>query len=363
MKKLLMVYHEPTPYILDLIIALEKTASINIDILFLTENLTQHWNLSLKSNQAILENGLLKTVYQHFIKKKYDVIFLAGWSHPVTLTFLLFAKIFRIPVLVDSDTPFLLPIVIPFWKRSVKRLIYPILFRLPNMFLPGGTKQTKYLKYYGVPERKIILEKMTVDIASIQKSITTYSIHAKNEFRKQYGLTENDIVFLFVGRLIERKGLLEIVKTFSTIHHSKAKCMIVGDGPSKSLLQNVSKNIIYTGRLEKPDIIKIYFMSDIFLLPAHWEPWGLVINEAMAAGKPVITTDQVGCVDDLVVHQKTGLIIKSQSVPELTAAIHYFLNNPEQIERMSQAALALISSWTIEDSAQQIFQALKCVGI
>lgn len=358
MKKLLMVYIEPTPYILDLISTLEKTIDFQIDVLFLTENHSQQWNLSLKPTQLILKTNIIKAINQYFFKEKYTAIFLAGWSHPVTLAFLFTAQFFRIPVLMDSDTPLLTQTQTAFYKRIIKRILYPFLFRFPNIFLPGGTKQANYLKYYHVPPKKIVIEKMTIDVADIQNTLSQFPTDSHTTLRKKYGLTVNDVVFLFVGRLIERKGVDELLQAFSRV---QARCIVVGDGPLESTLENCSKNIIYMGRLSKLQIIEMFFISNVFVLPAHWEPWGLVINEAMAAGKPIITTDQVGCIDDLVIHGKTGLIVKSKSVSELVTAIQYFLNNPEQIAIMSQDTLSLIANWTLQDSAKQISMALDAV--
>lgn len=360
-----MVYIEPTPYILDLIQALEKIYPEKIDVMFLHNNFSQDWGLKPNPRYFILEkniSSIVKTLYKSIFKEKYNVIFLAGWSHSITLTLLVLAKICRIPVIVDSDTP-LLP-CIPLWKRVIKRLIYPILFTLPNVFLPGGTRQANYLRHYFVPVKKIMLEKMTVDVVGIQKTIQKYSLNTRILLRKQFNLSETDFVFLFVGRLIERKGIKELLFAFSQINNTKAKCIIVGDGPLKSAVIDAAQtchNIIYAGWLEKTEIIKMYYISDVFVLPAYWEQWGLVINEAMAAGKPVIVTDQVGCVDDLVIDKKTGLLIKNKSIPDLISAMRYFLDYPEQYKTMSQNALTLISHWTLEDSAKQIYMAINAV--
>lgn len=360
--KILMVYIEPTPYILDLIHALEKNHPLKIHVMFLNNSITQDWHLILNDRHFILEKNTfsaIKTLYKIIFKEKYNTIFLAGWSHPIMLALLALAKIRRISVIVDSDTP-LLP-HISRWKRIIKRILYPILFLLPNLFLPGGTRQANYLRHYCVPSKKIILEKMTVDVLGIQKAIQQYSHNMKIELRKKLAISETDFVFLFVGRLIKRKGIAELLEACKKIHYPNMKCIIIGDGPLKSTVIEATKihnNIVYAGWLNQEEIIKMYFISDVFVLPAQWEPWGLVINEAMAAGKPVIVTDQVGCADDLVMHKKTGLIIKSNSVNELILAMHYFLDHQKQYEAMSHNTLDLISHWTLEDSVKQICMAL-----
>src|SRR3990167_4221060 len=254
MKHILMLYLEPTQYILDLISELEKNSSYKITVLFVSHNVSQNWNLALKKNQMLIQQGVLKTAFKHFIKNKYDVIFLAGWSHRIMLSFLLLAKIFRIPVAIDSDTCFL--DVTSTWKRAIKKLLYPILFYLPNHFLPGGTRQAAYLSHYGVPKKRMTLEKMTVDVKQIQNTILFYPSNKKPTLRKKWNLSDNDLVFLFVGRLIERKGVIELVTAFSEITHQHIKCMIAGDGPLQRVVENTPQNIIYAGRLNASELIE-----------------------------------------------------------------------------------------------------------
>lgn len=358
-RKVLMIFVEPTPYILDILHTLESSWSGEIDVLFLKENFSQKWHLSLDTHYVILPKkkfACVKLLYQQFFQKKYQLISMAGWSHPWTLISILLAKIFRIPVVVDSDTP-ILPNITR-WKRFIKRLLYPPLFKLPNIFLPSGTRQAYYLKQYGVPDHKIILQKMTVDVVGIQNAIRALSIEYCNNLREKMELSKNDCIFLFSGRLIERKGVREILQAFSDMQHPIAKCIMVGDGPLKSPVEYTSKKmprrVLYFGWLEKQALLDLYAISDVVILPAYFEPWGLVINEAMAAGKPVIVTDEVGCVDDLVIPEKTGIIIKPRSVNALTNAIIYLTDHVAVRKNMSQHALAHIAHWTLQDEAAQI---------
>ena len=359
----LIIGIEPTPYVLDLFDLLNEKWNGEIDVLFLKENFTQNWNLTLKKNAIVLKSGFfhfLKKIYQIYFQKNYQLFFLAGWSHPMTISCILLSKLCGIPVVVDTDTPHN-PKTIS-WKRCIKRLIYPILFKLPTVFLASGTRQINYLKSYAVPDKKIILEKMTVDVLGMQRYIAQLPKNKKTVLRNNIGLSNNDFIFLFIGRLIERKGVYELLQSFSAIKDVRAKLVIAGDGPLKSAVEEYAqknKNIVYVGRLKNTEVTDLYFMSDIFILPAHWEPFGLVINEALAAGKPVIASNQVGCIDDLVIHQKTGLRIKENSVFDLTSAMMYFLNHPEQYEMMSQHSLNQISTWTLEDEVAQIFKAWR----
>jgi len=354
--KIIMVCIEPTPYVLDLIRALEKKWRGKIDVLFINENFTQQWHID--NQHKILDKKTRRFTYlfkHYFNNKKYDAIFLAGWNHPTILFFLIMAKLYRIPVIVDSDTSLFR--YTPFWKQVIKKCIYPILFKLPNHFLPSGTRQAQYLKHYLVPDHKITLEKMTVNVLGIQNYIQQFSDDARKKLRDQWRMTNNDFVFLFVGRLITRKGIEDLINAFSSIKNINIKCIIAGDGPLKTRVEIAAKNdqrLIYAGWLENKALLDLYLISDVFVLPAHWEPWGLVINEALAAGKPVIVSDQVGCVDDLVISGKTGIVFPAKNVTALKEAMIGILDDAKKREIYSKNAYQLIGQWTLQDSADQI---------
>lgn len=359
--KILMVSVEPTPYILGLINALTDTWLGKIDIIFLKENFSQEWALSLGKQEVALSKNLFKTIkiiYQSICKENYAVIFIAGWSHPVTLTFMFLAKLYGIPTVIDSDT--FLSRYTASWKLAIKRIVYPILFKVPTLFLPAGKRQEKYLHHYNVPSKKIILEQMTVDVASIKKTIQKFPHDAREEMRKQFSFSSDDFIFIFIGRLIERKGIQEILSAFCRIQNDHAKLLIAGDGPLRHVVEeaaHANQNIQYVGRICPTKVIEVYFISDVLLLPAYFEPWGLVVNEAMAAGRPVIVSDQVGCLDDLVVSGKTGLIVEHRSTASLLSAMLYLLNNPLDYVAMSEAASQHIDSWTLENEARNICSA------
>jgi glycosyltransferase involved in cell wall biosynthesis len=111
------------------------------------------------------------------------------------------------------------------------------------------------------------------------------------------------------------------------------------------------------GRLSAERVWEAYLLSDIFVLPSHFEPWGLVVNEAMASGLPVIAADCVGCVDDLVEQERTGFIVPAHSPQDLFAAMKTLALDPDLRRRMGVKAKRLIADWTLENTANITVQA------
>ena len=129
--------------------------------------------------------------------------------------------------------------------------------------------------------------------------------------------------------------------------------LIAGDGSLREWIeQQAAPPIYYLGRLSGESVWEAYAASDIFVLPSHFEPWGLVVNEAMASGLPVIATDRVGCVDDLVRHGVTGLIVPAEAPDQLLSAMKSLANDPGARRRMGAQAKELIADWTLENAAR-----------
>ena len=357
-KNILMIFIEPTPYIIGLIATLRNMGNCNIDVIFLQNNVSQQWNLPLDTQNVILPGNIIskmRYIFFRLISGDYDLVSLTGWGNSLCIALFFLSKSLRIPLVVDSDTPLLPSVSVV--RRVVKRILYPVLFKIPRMFLPAGTRQAAYLMHYNVPSSKIILEKMTVDVLGIQQYINQLPVDASISFRRRAGLGLDDFIVLFVGRLIERKGIQELLQVFENLNNPRIKLVIVGDGPLTVDVENASRwnhAVHYLGWLEKNALIDVYVMSNIFVLPAHWEPWGLVINEAMAAGKPVIASNQVGCVDDLIISGKTGLVINPGCARSLQQAIGYLYDNPVEYNNMARSCLELISEWTLEQEAKQV---------
>src|SRR4029077_18085376 len=107
--------------------------------------------------------------------------------------------------------------------------------------------------------------------------------------------------------------------------NSDLRLVIVGDGSLRALIETVASDaddrVTYLGRLRAADVQRAYLAADLLVLPSLFEPWGLVVNEAMACGLPVIASDRVGCAEDLVRHGQTGLVVGAGCERELAAAI------------------------------------------
>ena len=362
----LAIFIEPTPYILGFILELHQQWGGQLDVIFLKNNYSQNWNINLPTYCEILSD-LFSTnrriIYQKIQKKKYALIHLAGWGEIVCLYVLLVAKLKKIPIALESDTQ--LQKYTPRWQQLIKkilyqRMLYPILFKLPNILLPGGTRQVQYFKYYGVSSEKLVIAQMTVDVQYLQQRIAQITPREREEFRHDLGIDSNNVIFLYVGRFLEWKGIVNLITAFKTLDSFQAKLWLVGDGELQNYVQqtvNKSTNMHYFGRETSERLVNIYYAADVFVLPSTAEPWGLVVNEAMATENALIVSDNAGCVDDLVLHEKTGLLVPSKNVRELASAMQRLLDNPVERLEFARNGKEHIASWTLANEANNVIRA------
>ena len=181
----LLVYVEPTPYILGLLRELDPLYQGSMQVWFLMENASQEWNLALPEYCRVIGTNLARFVrdtWQLARKRKLRLIHLGGWGGDARLCVLMFmAWASGVPLFIESDTQ--KPIEESLWKRWAKRLTYPSLFRVPARFLPGGTRQAEYLKSYGVRDQRIAIARMTVDVAAIMAFAEQFGVEQRRAWR------------------------------------------------------------------------------------------------------------------------------------------------------------------------------------
>jgi glycosyltransferase involved in cell wall biosynthesis len=361
-----MVYIEPTPYITALIDTLRRLCGAPIESYFISSDISQSWNLRMDDEwDRVLPKGFfakMRILWAALIRERErTVLHLAGWGHPVLLGAMFMARSLQIPMAVESDT-----VGRQWdhtWRRWFKTLLYPLLFRVPNRFLPGGTRQAKYLAGFGVQQGRMTIAQMTVDVCAIRQFCAADRKTVRSNARMQWGMLASEKIVLFMGRLEGYKGVEVLLSAFARAakEENKLRLVIGGEGSLRPLVETIAADaehrVTYLGRLSGDDVWRAYLAADFLVLPSLSESWGLVVNEAMACGLPVIVSDRVGCADDLVPHGETGLVIGTGHEVELASAIRRLAREEPDRRRMGLAAENLISNWTLCNEARNIMSA------
>jgi glycosyltransferase involved in cell wall biosynthesis len=168
--------------------------------------------------------------------------------------------------------------------------------------------------------------------------------------------------FLFVGQLIERKGIDVLLRAFADLNH--AELLIAGDGPLREGVLAASSRdsrVTVHGHLEPKALDDLYRQADVFVLPSLYETWGLVVNEALGRGLPVVVTDQVGAADDLVEDGVNGLVVPAGSHEALADAMRRASKwTPEKRRAGQRLSTQKLKPFTFDNAAEAIVQACRC---
>ncbi|MNT32354.1 GDP-mannose-dependent alpha-mannosyltransferase [compost metagenome] len=142
-----------------------------------------------------------------------------------------------------------------------------------------------------------------------------------------------------------------LIRAFKTILKQReqvAELVLVGDGVYNNELQELSKGIpeiVFVGKKFSDDLLIEYKKADILILPSCSETWGLVVNEALCAGLPVLCSSAVGCIDDLVIRPDAGWIFNTEDEIDLVEKLNHILDNKNQILEKGKRGLELMSSY------------------
>lgn len=249
------------------------------------------------------------------------------------------------------------------WKESFKRWV----FSQCDGFFCFGTQSANYLLQLGVPLNKILLRKNAVDNGAL-RSAYERALPGRMLEQQRLGVRANN--FVFVGRLIAFKNLPTLLTAFAeacqqTTQTENWGLILVGDGPEQEPLRQQSQALniddqvrFLPGRpwFRVPDVLAL---STVLVLPSWSEPWGLVVNEAMACGLPVIVSERCGCVTDLVHPGENGFVFDPAQPAQLTQHLVQFMNGSVDTGRMEQLAQQFISPYAPEAVAQEMLNGFR----
>lgn len=310
------------------------------------ENL-KHNHIFLKENISEKDDGFNYVhnnfeVFTHLRRINPDCIITTGFN-PTHLYGWLYSKLFFKKHIYWSDGTLFTEKSLG-WKH---RLLRKIIFNTTYSFLGPSEDNKKLYMSYGVDEEKIFKTHLAVDNNSFLSS---------NSFlNRKYDL-------MFSGQFTERKiplFFVDIIKNISL--NKKINVLLIGDGPLKkdildrlNNLENVTIN--YPGFVAQDELPNYYSNSKLFLFTTRLDAWGVVANESLASGTPVLVTPYAGVANDLVRNDENGYILDIDK--EIwSRKIVQILNDENLWNRLSKNAVKSVKNYTFENAADGIISA------
>lgn len=305
---------------------------------------------------SILDNDEARQRFKQALKNIKDFDFLLAYdpARKPTIKAIFKCRIHSVPYYVNNDGAILRPNI---FRDMIKRF----LFKGASACFSSGRSATEYFKYYGIPEERIPVH----NFSSLTKGdilLKPVSKEEKSKLRRQLNIEDKKTV-ITVGQFIHRKGFDVLLKAWKQAD-DKAQLLIIGGGDEqisyeKFVKENGLQNVRIIGFMQKEELFKYYCVSDIFVLPTREDVWGLVVNEAMAVGLPVITTDNCNAGLELIENGINGYIVPVENDNELAEKILYLLSDSSLCESMSINNLKKIENFTIEKVAQSHIEVIN----
>ena len=294
----------------------------------------------------------------------FDALWVHGYASINALQAILAANALGTPVLLRAESWLADRARSPL-KLFAKSLFLHDLRHLIAATLPIGTVNAAYWSHYF--GRNFLQFPMPYAVDNAYFSLRAEEAAATEPaLRAKLNLEPHRPIILFASKLQTRKHADHLVEAYSALLKmttSDPYLVIVGDGEERENLQSRCqalglKDVRFAG-FQNQSVLPQYFrLADVFVLPSRHEPWGLIVNESMAAGCPVIVSTDVGSGADLVTNGVEGFIYPVGDIPALTHALARVLASPEITAAMGEAARRRIATWGFEEDIQGLRQAL-----
>lgn len=348
--KVLFTTNTPASYRVDFFNELGKMCDLTV--LFETQHdksRDKKWaSNNYKNFRAIFLKGIQKGEADavcfdilKYLNRTYDAIIIGAYHTPTARIAIEYMKMKRIPFIISSDGGFVKE------ENKLKYWIKKHYISAADGWLSTGKATTEYLCHYGARKSDVELYPFT-SVCANRVLREPVPVEEKSTLRSLLGMSEKQI-YISVGQFIYRKGFDLLLNAAKEMDRSMG-VYIVGGTPTQEYLELVNRygltNVHFVGFMGKEELARYYKAADVFVLPTREDIWGLVVNEAMGYGLPVITTDRCVAGLEMVNNGQNGFIVPVDTVKELKDAMMRIVNC--DLEKMSVASLKTAQQYTIE---------------
>lgn len=343
---------------------------------------TVKWDIPLLSGyrHVFLRNAALRegfhfwgfvnfSIWNELPSGRFDAVVLNGWSYASDWLAVVSSALRGIPVLLRSEMPLNQEMLKSPAKRILKKIVLgKILFPLISGFLYIGEENRKFYRYYGAPDRRLFFVPYAVDNERFMLAYKE-SRSRKHELMKTPGMRKEDIVILFVGKLISKKRPMDLLLAYERLTayglRQNPALLFVGEGELRPSLEGFAreknlKDVYFAGFKNQTEIPAFYAAADVFVLPSgEGETWGVVVNEAMCFGLPIVLSHRVGSAADLVRNGQNGYIFRMGDIGSLTESLLLLVSNPARRKQMGERSSEIVKEYSLLKDVEGLRTALR----
>lgn len=362
--KVLFITNIPSPYRVDffnelgkscdLTVLFEKRASDERDELWKNYQFETFHGIFMKGISVGAATSVCFSVTKYLKNSKFDIIVCTDFTSPTGIIAINYLKRHHIPYFLECDGGFAKN-----GKGIRERIKRYTITGAKGYFSTGKACDEYYLAYGAEKDRTVRFPFTSVKKKDILSSPLSQA--EKNELKKQLGISDSPTV-ITVGQFIHRKGFDILLKAAGLLDRG-VQFYFIGGEPTEEYLQIKSylhlDNVHFIGFQSHDAIKKYYRAADLFVLPTREDIWGLVINEAIANGLPVVSTDKCAAALEMVKDGVNGFIIPTEDHEALSNRVTSILNDRERLMKMSTLSLRIAQDFSIENMATVHIEVFK----
>jgi glycosyltransferase involved in cell wall biosynthesis len=199
--------------------------------------------------------------------------------------------------------------------------------------------KTKLEDHFHVPPEKNLVIPNAIDISKYKRTIN------RNAVKKRYNLHSDDKLVLYIGRLVPQKGVEYLIQATPQLlqNNNNLHIFIIGDGWSRTSLETLANSTVhgnkirFLGFIPDSEVVNLFLVADVLVIPSIYEPFGIVALEGMAAGVPVVAAN-VGGLAEIIDHDQTGVLVYVENPDSIAWGVNKVISNPEYSRRLIQNA-------------------------
>lgn len=388
-KRIIFLLSHPIQYFSPLFVEIAKNNNFELTVLYCDDYGTRSknihpevgeiagWDIPLLEgyNYKFLKNnswnssifngffGLINfEIFKALKNERGSFLVIHGWAYATYLLAVIAGKLSGLKLCLRSENPLSQELLKPRATLFLRKFFFRYFwFKLFDYFFYIGSQNKKLYEYYGVKKEKLVFTPYAVDNDMFKAEYEKYK-GKKPELRKELGLPANKKNILFSGKYVPKKRPMDLLQAYHFLNDENSALVFLGDGELRIEMEEYIskhnlKDVYLTGFKNQSEVGKYFAASDIFVLPSGTgETWGLVVNEAMVLGLPIIVSNIVGCCDDLVVDNKNGFKFETGDIEELKSKLGSLINNT-RLNEFGQISQNLIK----QNSFQKIIDGLKSI--
>jgi len=376
-RRLVIITEIISPYRIPLFNALAQHMDIDLHVVFLAETdpglrqwrvykdeikfsyrVLRSWRKQLGGYNCLLNAGMGRALES----TRPDAILCGGYNYLASWRGLFWARSRSIPFLLWSESN------LQDFRggRAFVELLKTEFLRQCAGFVVPGRAAREYLQSRRIKNERIFTAVNAVDNELFARAADAARQHAV-QLRIDLGLP--DRYFLFTGRLVREKGVFELLAAYAKLEDTLRRqvgLVFVGDGAARQALEKESCEVApgvirCVGFAQREQLAAYYALAEMLILPTYTDTWGLVVNEAMACGLPVVLSRAAGCGADLVTENWNGRIVPSKDVQRLASAMSSLANQPELRARMGANSRKRILDYSPQTWCEGIVRMMESV--